>query len=219
VLVSAADGGHIVLVANGRDGYALRDVDGRWQRIGFGMNGDSLPHWDDPLPTAGTWAPYGWLWGQVGAVLAGLVIVEVAGRRGRRRWRQVPGLVLIGAGVAAQFVATVREAEPFPVAWFDYLLAVALTLVGLAGWLGGLASGRMLSGTQSAVAVPAALVAGLVVSVPLLISQHPGAIAAAVLLWGLGTTLAAMSVTAIGRNGPLSPSSRSPGSMWPPVGG
>ncbi|MGC5383030.1 hypothetical protein ACPXCJ_00900 [Micromonospora chalcea] len=28
-------GGHVVLVANARDGFALRDVAGRWQRIGF----------------------------------------------------------------------------------------------------------------------------------------------------------------------------------------
>ena len=28
-------GGHVVLVANGRDGFALRDADGGWRRIGF----------------------------------------------------------------------------------------------------------------------------------------------------------------------------------------
>ncbi|MGC4893222.1 hypothetical protein [Micromonospora sp. DT31] len=31
-------GRHVVLVANGRDGFALRDADGRWQRIGFPEN-------------------------------------------------------------------------------------------------------------------------------------------------------------------------------------
>ncbi|BCY14948.1 hypothetical protein [Actinoplanes sp. L3-i22] len=31
----AAGGGHVVVVANGRDGFAVRDPDGTWRRIGF----------------------------------------------------------------------------------------------------------------------------------------------------------------------------------------
>lgn len=34
--VQPVDTGYVVLVANGRDGYALRDEDGQWRRIGFG---------------------------------------------------------------------------------------------------------------------------------------------------------------------------------------
>ncbi|BEL07245.1 hypothetical protein Q0Z83_054360 [Actinoplanes sichuanensis] len=33
--VADVPGGHVVVVANGRDGFAMRDVDGRWARIGF----------------------------------------------------------------------------------------------------------------------------------------------------------------------------------------
>ncbi|MEV6515260.1 hypothetical protein AB0M37_05670 [Micromonospora chalcea] len=38
-------GGHVVLVANGRDGFALRDADGGWRRIGFPNNS-----WADEPP-------------------------------------------------------------------------------------------------------------------------------------------------------------------------
>ncbi|HEX5542704.1 MAG TPA: hypothetical protein VFX60_14280, partial [Micromonospora sp.] len=38
LLVHPVPGGHVVIVANGRDGYALRDTAGRWERIGFGAD-------------------------------------------------------------------------------------------------------------------------------------------------------------------------------------
>jgi len=203
VMVYPTDGRHVVVVANGRDGYALRDVDGHWHRIGFGMDDDRVPHWDDPPPTEGTWVPYWWLWAQVAAVLSGLVIVEVVDRRGwRRRLLHAPGLVLIGCGLAAQFLTVVRPAHPAPLAIFEYVFAAALTIGGVAVWLGGLALGRTLSALRWAIAVPTAMVVGLIVAVPLAIGpdRHPGVIAAAVLLWGLGTTLAASSVWRVGRN-------------------
>ncbi|MBQ1055535.1 hypothetical protein KBX35_12145 [Micromonospora sp. C32] len=34
-VLDVTGGGHVVLVANARDGFAVRDVAGRWQRIGF----------------------------------------------------------------------------------------------------------------------------------------------------------------------------------------
>lgn len=49
LVVHPTDAGYVVLVANGRDGYALRDQDGQWRRIGFGIG-------DDP-PTSTTQQP------------------------------------------------------------------------------------------------------------------------------------------------------------------
>ncbi|MFG1674366.1 hypothetical protein [Micromonospora sp. NPDC049282] len=45
-------GGHVVLVANGRDGFAVRGADGRWQRIGFtgGQWGANPPPLDTISP-------------------------------------------------------------------------------------------------------------------------------------------------------------------------
>ncbi|MBQ1028111.1 hypothetical protein [Micromonospora sp. C95] len=45
------DGGVVVLVANGRDGFARRDTAGRWERIGFGTHaGDSFRHQQPATP-------------------------------------------------------------------------------------------------------------------------------------------------------------------------
>jgi hypothetical protein len=41
LVVHRTDTGYVVVVANGRDGYARRDEDGRWQRIGFGVDEDT----------------------------------------------------------------------------------------------------------------------------------------------------------------------------------
>lgn len=53
VVVVPRTGGHTVVVANGRDGYAFRGVDGTWERIGFGSqqygNGDVSPDRVVPL--------------------------------------------------------------------------------------------------------------------------------------------------------------------------
>ncbi|HEX5995857.1 MAG TPA: sialidase family protein [Jiangellales bacterium] len=199
VLVRPTGGRHVVVVANGRDGYALRDVDGHWQRIGFGLNGDRIPHWDRPSPYVPDW----WLWAQVAAVLSGLVMVETVGQRGwRRRLVHAPGLVLIVFGLAAQFLTAAGAANPAPVSSFDYLSAAAVTVGGVAVWLTGLAVNRTLSALQWAIALPAAITVGLIVAVPLAIGTdwRSGAIGAAVLLWGLGTTLAAGLVWGIDRN-------------------
>ncbi|GIJ77040.1 hypothetical protein SAMN05443287_101217 [Micromonospora phaseoli] len=48
------DGGVVVLVANGRDGFARRDSAGRWERIGFGtLAGDGFRHEElaTPIPS------------------------------------------------------------------------------------------------------------------------------------------------------------------------
>ncbi|MCZ7420369.1 hypothetical protein O7605_12670 [Verrucosispora sp. WMMA2121] len=47
-------GGVVVLVANGRDGFARRDTAGRWERIGFGtLAGDSFRHQQSATPIPG----------------------------------------------------------------------------------------------------------------------------------------------------------------------
>jgi hypothetical protein len=77
--VVAVPGGHAVVVANGRDGYAVRGQDGRWTRTGFGTVVDQSGQKVRPAPpiegrSARDAAPQ-----MVAGLLAGLTVVAVAG--------------------------------------------------------------------------------------------------------------------------------------------
>ncbi|WP_336212526.1 sialidase family protein [Nonomuraea sp. LPB2021202275-12-8] len=97
-----AGGGHVVVVANGRDGVAVRDVAGTWRRLGFG-DGDLLSEsgavpLDRPLDAGGAmWiAALAALW----TVLAGLAVQAV-----RRPRRARPALIVVQGGVGAVMLA------------------------------------------------------------------------------------------------------------------
>jgi hypothetical protein len=100
VVRDQAAGGVVVLVANGRDGFARRDASGNWQRLGFGVTVadptliggppeiDSDPAEAVPAltPLSITWfrpAVVGWSLLTAGAIL--MTGIAVAGTR--RRWR------------------------------------------------------------------------------------------------------------------------------------
>jgi hypothetical protein len=80
--VVSVDGGHAVVVANGRDGYVVRAPDGTWTRTGFGTtvdpSGQARPKVRPapPIenPSARDAAPQ-----MVAGVLAGLAVMAVAG--------------------------------------------------------------------------------------------------------------------------------------------
>ncbi|MBQ1055534.1 hypothetical protein KBX35_12140 [Micromonospora sp. C32] len=85
-------GGHVVLVANGRDGFALRDADGGWRRIGFpdGWPSSGPPPLDRIAPGDRHYDP---LWAFLLVVnLAALVLVVSAVRAARssRAGRALP---------------------------------------------------------------------------------------------------------------------------------
>ncbi|HEX7744560.1 MAG TPA: hypothetical protein VF462_04780, partial [Micromonosporaceae bacterium] len=97
--------GHLVVVANGPDGFAVRDTSGRWERVGFGTSEHGFESPATPLygefPVI---APE-----TVLAVLVGLLVTGVAGWRisvagGRRvtawSWSLMVGL-LVGLSGAA----------------------------------------------------------------------------------------------------------------------
>ncbi|GII77610.1 hypothetical protein Sru01_25920 [Sphaerisporangium rufum] len=97
VAVLARPGGHVVVVANGCDGIALRDVSGVWHRFTFTDNLDPLPErasypfTEQPLPTADTTAGIPWLRNSltIAAAAVGLLCLAViiAGLRRRRAGR------------------------------------------------------------------------------------------------------------------------------------
>ena len=58
LVVKAVDGGHVVFVANGRDGLLYRDVTGEWRRIGIPQGGEGF-YFEIPPPLHSTWWPLG----------------------------------------------------------------------------------------------------------------------------------------------------------------
>jgi hypothetical protein len=90
LVVQQTAAGHVVVVANGRDGYAVRDPAGDWERIGFGSD-------DPPRVGAGDrLLADPWPWGLAGAVLSLVVMAAVVGWRARRWLVTVPAAVLTG---------------------------------------------------------------------------------------------------------------------------
>jgi hypothetical protein len=103
--VVEVDGGHAVVVANGRDGYAVRAPEGRWTRTGFGTTMAASGPKVRPAPpiderSARDAAPQ-----IVAGLLAGLVVVAVAGSAAVARVARWPvgaaaGLVAMGGLLA-----------------------------------------------------------------------------------------------------------------------
>src|SRR6476619_5488632 len=52
IVVHAVEGGHVVFVANGRDGLLYRDVHGEWLRQGVPASGEGCCYWEAPLRLA-----------------------------------------------------------------------------------------------------------------------------------------------------------------------
>ncbi|TXK35055.1 glycoside hydrolase [Nonomuraea sp. C10] len=101
LVVQDRPGGHVVVVANGRDGVAVRGVDGTWRRFGFSADGRLLESAAIPLDrpadddaemlVAGLAAAW--------ATLLGLAVQSVRARRAR------PWLVVVLGGLGALLIA------------------------------------------------------------------------------------------------------------------
>ncbi|GAA0985790.1 hypothetical protein GCM10009555_061870 [Acrocarpospora macrocephala] len=123
IAVQSRPGGHVVVVANGADGIALRDVSGAWRRLGrtdYGFDAEkavslSAPgRYDDSVPVAAMLA----------ALAAGLLTLAC----GVRRLGFVAGAMMLWAGAWL----LMRESDP-------YLLFDVYPLLGLALLPNGLA--------------------------------------------------------------------------------
>jgi hypothetical protein len=89
--VADVPGGHVVVVANGPDGFAMRDVDGVWTRIGFPGRApaEAIPA---PVPADDYTAL------SIGILLGGLALTALLIRRLGRDWfwLLLPQLVIAG---------------------------------------------------------------------------------------------------------------------------
>ncbi|HTF06851.1 MAG TPA: hypothetical protein VK659_01615 [Asanoa sp.] len=99
LVVHAVAGGHVVFVANGRDGLLYRGVGGAWQRLGFPSSGEGCCFYESALPLHPNPVL---VWLTVVAVSAGVVATLlpaalIAWRR--RTWRRadIAGVLVLAA--------------------------------------------------------------------------------------------------------------------------
>ncbi|SCE73919.1 hypothetical protein [Micromonospora mirobrigensis] len=138
-ILDVAGGRHVVLVANGRDGFVLRDAEGAWRRIGFaGARPDSSGRTVD-LPALGVSTPAQRhadpvRVGLVAFLLSVLVLVVAGARAGWRRRTGPDGWQL---AAVALFLAGGAPLSLFGVAGDDLTIlfgcAVGVPLVLAAG--------------------------------------------------------------------------------------
>ncbi|WP_146074922.1 hypothetical protein [Micromonospora chalcea] len=127
-------GGHVVLVANGRDGFALRDADGGWRRIGFPNNS-----WADEPPPLDRISPgdrhYDPLWAFLLVVNLAALVLVVSAVRAARPFRDGAALAVLQGTIqvlAALALLSLWRAEfvllPIPIAGWVTLQAGSLAL-------------------------------------------------------------------------------------------
>ncbi|GIH62467.1 hypothetical protein [Microbispora siamensis] len=157
VAVQAVPGGHVVAVANGTDGVALRDVSGRWRRLGFPeyVPERALLSEDAAAPLA---SPGEWIDTELGvAVLVALAVLLAAlgTTAGARRW---PVRFWICAAIMWTSVLLVVTADGMITGLISLALFVPMFAVGTAGVLAVWLRWRP-RGTPLLLAAPAAFAA------------------------------------------------------------
>ncbi|SDY60106.1 hypothetical protein SAMN05421684_0574 [Asanoa ishikariensis] len=135
VVVHAVQGGHVVFVANGRDGLLYRDVHGAWARLGFPTSGEGCCFYEPPMRTDSKPRSI--------AVLAIVVAVAVAAtlappailaimRRRTWRWTDIAGLLALAAmaGYGASIAVRFPNVGMFPGIFYGIPLLLAILACG-----------------------------------------------------------------------------------------
>ncbi|MGW0436646.1 hypothetical protein ACWDV4_29370 [Micromonospora sp. NPDC003197] len=115
--VHPVPGGHVVLVANGRDGIALRDTAGSWTRTSA-HGGDSAPL--DARPSV-------LIPETIIAILVALLVVAASGWRLARRAGRTRLIIMFGLGGAVAVICGLRPWDGSPMA----AVAVVMVAAGL----------------------------------------------------------------------------------------
>jgi hypothetical protein len=132
VTVRPVERGHVVFVANGRDGLLYRNAVGRWSRLGV-PQGAEAPHFVAPprlRPGAG-------IAGQV-ALAAGSIVLLAAGATIARRRTVRPARAAVAAAVAAVIGVTgyvasrLPDLGSVPAGIYATLIVVTVTIGGTA---------------------------------------------------------------------------------------
>ncbi|MFC7242225.1 hypothetical protein ACFQO7_07000 [Catellatospora aurea] len=147
VVVREVPGGHVVFVANGRDGLLYRSVNGVWHRLGIPMGGEGW-YFEEPPRLASEPPPADPSWIVallVGAMLgaAGLLMMTV-----RRMWRgqdvRLTAGIAVGGGLLSYGACQVPGAGMFPSAVYAMMIITMLVTVGLVVLLSGVGKGAPL---------------------------------------------------------------------------
>ncbi|MET7425523.1 hypothetical protein [Dactylosporangium sp. NPDC005555] len=138
LVVHAVPGGHVIFVANGRDGLLFRDVHGDWQRRGVPDSGEGCCFYDPPARIGGSALTV--LAVTVGAATATAILLTGLVTAARRRhWRELPvvAALAVAGGVGAGLVAPLADVGMFP-GWMYSVPAVLAIAAGgclLVRWL------------------------------------------------------------------------------------
>jgi hypothetical protein len=132
VLPVAELAGHVVFVANGRDGLLHRTSGGRWQRLGV-PTAAPTPHFAAPPPVR----PGVGLAGQVATAAGGIVLLVagwiIARRRTVRPARAaVAGAIAVTIAVTGYLASGLPDLGPIPAVAYASFIVVAATIGGTA---------------------------------------------------------------------------------------
>ncbi|WP_144118718.1 hypothetical protein [Catellatospora sichuanensis] len=167
LVVLERDGGHVVLVANGRDGLLRRDVDGRWTRLGMWWHGV----WTPAPPLAEVWRPTpsdralsaGFT--VVGVLLLVLIAGAIAAAAGRRVSTTLQlvlaGLIAAATTITCSVAAAAAGISPGAGPALSALLCGGLAAVALGVLTARLRRARQLSGRRVAAVLAVGAVGAL----------------------------------------------------------
>lgn len=147
VVVREVAGGHVVFVANGRDGLLYRSVNGVWHRLGIPTGGEGW-YFEEPSRLAAEPPPAdpSWIVALLVAAMlgaAGLLMMAV-----RRMWRghdvRLTAGTAVGGGLLSYGACQVPGAGMFPSAVYAMMLTAMIVTAGLVVLLLGVGKGAPL---------------------------------------------------------------------------
>ncbi|WP_144119503.1 hypothetical protein [Catellatospora sichuanensis] len=147
IVVREVTGGHVVFVANGRDGLLYRSVNGVWHRLGIPRGGEGW-YFEEPSRLASEPPPAdpSWIVAVLVAAVLGVAGVLMMAVRRMRRASDVRLTVgtAVGGGLLSYGACLVPGAGMFPSAMYAMMLIAMIVTVGLLVVLLGVGRGAPL---------------------------------------------------------------------------
>lgn len=142
VVHEVAGGGHVVFVANGRDGLLHRSADGRWHRLGLPKGGEGW-YFAEPPRLASEPPPADPSWVVAALVTALLLVAGAIPLAVRRAWHpravRLTAGTAVGGGLLSYAACHVPGAGMFPPEFYAVILVTAIVVTGLVVILNGIA--------------------------------------------------------------------------------
>jgi hypothetical protein len=136
LVVHATAGGHVVFVANGRDGLLYRDVSGAWRRLGFPTSVEGCCSYEPPIPIASDPQSFDLTIYAVGVVLVAILLSGVITAIARRRWQWTNLLAVVVLAALAGYGTELAGHFPGGGMLPGFICGVPLILIILAGGVG-----------------------------------------------------------------------------------